>query len=114
MDSEEGPVPGEALQCQSHGGTVSAARALADKEGNGGALAFSHLAEPQLGKFQDATVLKSFGRASKAFLKLADRMLWNFCRPNDRDRANLTAGSHAHRTATRAPIDAFDDLLMSI
>ena len=32
-DSEEGPVPGEAVECQSHGGAIAAAQTLSKKEG---------------------------------------------------------------------------------
>lgn len=67
MDSEEGPTPGEAVECQSHSGAISAARTLSAKEGNVGALAFSRTGEPELGEFTDATVLKTFGLVPKDF-----------------------------------------------
>jgi hypothetical protein len=66
-DSEEGPMPGQAVECQSHGGAISAARTLSSKEGNVGALAFSRTGEPELGEFTDATVLKTFGLVPKDF-----------------------------------------------
>ena len=49
-DSEEGPMPGQAIECQSHGGAISAARTLSAKEGIVGALAFSRTGEPDLGE----------------------------------------------------------------
>ncbi len=66
-DSEEGPMPGQAVECQSHGGAISAARALSNTESNLGALAFSRTGEPELGEFTDATVLKTFGLMPKDF-----------------------------------------------
>ena len=65
MDSEEIPVPGQAVECQSHGCAISAARSLSTKEGNVGALAFSRTGNPELGEFTDATVLKTFGLVPK-------------------------------------------------
>ena len=66
-DSEEGPVPGEAVECQSHGGAIAAAQTLSKKEGNVGALAFSRTGNPEIGEFQDAVLLRSFGLVPKDF-----------------------------------------------
>ena len=60
-------MPGEAVECQSHGGAISAAQMLSKKQGNVGALAFSRTGDPEIGEFQDAVLLRSFGLVPKDF-----------------------------------------------
>jgi len=60
-DSEEGPVPGEAQECQSANIAVSRADALSRKEGNVGALAFSRSGDLSEGRFDEAKVIRTFG-----------------------------------------------------
>jgi len=61
IDSDEGPMPGEAKECQSEGMAVRAAESLSRKEGFVGALAFKRSGAPNEGQFGDAVVLKTFG-----------------------------------------------------
>jgi hypothetical protein len=60
-DSEEGPVPGEAQECQSANIAIMRAEALSRKEGNIGALAFSRSGDLSEGRFEEAKVIKAFG-----------------------------------------------------
>lgn len=60
-DSEDGPVPSEAQECQSANIAVSRAEVLSRKEGNVGALAFSRSGDLSEGRFDEAKVIKAFG-----------------------------------------------------
>lgn len=60
-DSEEGPVPGEAQECQTANVAVTRAEALSRKEGNIGALAFSRSGDLSEGRFDEAKVIRAFG-----------------------------------------------------
>lgn len=60
-DSEDGPVPGEAQECQSANIAVTRAEALSRKEGNVGALAFSRTGDLSEGRFDEAKMIKAFG-----------------------------------------------------
>ena len=66
-DSEEGPVPGEPVECQSQNGALSSAAMLSHKPGNVGAVAFSRSGEPEIGEFDPAVVLRKFGIVPKDF-----------------------------------------------
>jgi hypothetical protein len=60
--SEDGTVaPGEAIECRNAGAAILKAEILARIQGNVGAIAFSRTADPDVGKFEDAVVLKKFG-----------------------------------------------------
>lgn len=61
IDTEEGPAPGEAVQCPNGGAAVAKAAALARIVGNSGAVAFSRTGEPELGDFEEAVLLRSIG-----------------------------------------------------
>ncbi|MBN9603404.1 MAG: hypothetical protein J0G33_10785 [Afipia felis] len=61
-DSEDGPVPGEAEECQSANIAIMRAEALLRKEGNIGALAFSRSGDLSEGRFDEAKVIRSFGQ----------------------------------------------------
>jgi hypothetical protein len=61
INSEEGPVPGEAMECPNQGSALLKAEAMSRKPENVGALAFKRTGEPSMGNFGDAVVLKSFG-----------------------------------------------------
>jgi hypothetical protein len=60
-DSEDGPVPGEAEECQSASIAVMRAEALLRKEGNIGALAFSRSGDLSEGRFDEAKLIRAFG-----------------------------------------------------
>ena len=61
INSEEGPVPGEAMECPNQGSAIHKAEAMSRKPENVGALAFKRTGEPSMGNFGDAVVLKTFG-----------------------------------------------------
>ena len=59
--SEEGPAPGEAVECQSPGMAKITAQALSRKPGYVGALAFQRTGDPDGGEFSDAEIIGRFG-----------------------------------------------------
>jgi hypothetical protein len=61
IDSEEGPQPGEAVECQSPGQAKARAEALSRKPEFAGAVAFQRSGDPALGDFSDAEVLARYG-----------------------------------------------------
>ena len=61
IDSDEGPMPAEAKECQSEGIAIRTAESLSKKDGFVGALAFKRTGTPNEGQFGDAVVLKTFG-----------------------------------------------------
>ena len=54
-------VPGEAVECRNAGAAILKAEILARIQGNIGAIAFSRTGDPNVGKFENAVVLKTFG-----------------------------------------------------
>jgi hypothetical protein len=56
-----GLAPGEAIECPHAAAAVRRAEALAGKEMNAGAAAFSRQGNVELGEFEDALILKTFG-----------------------------------------------------
>ena len=54
-------VPGEAIECRNTGAAILRAEILSRIQGNVGAIAFSRTGDPDVGKFEDAMVLKRFG-----------------------------------------------------
>jgi hypothetical protein len=64
---EGGLAPGQAIECPSGGATVRRAQAMASNEANAGAVAFSRSGDPNLGEFEDAVILKSFGEVPDDF-----------------------------------------------
>jgi hypothetical protein len=54
-------VPGEATECRNTGAAILRAEILSRIQGNVGAIAFSRTGDPDVGKFEDAVVLKKFG-----------------------------------------------------
>jgi hypothetical protein len=59
--SEEGPTPGEAMECPSEGAALLKAEAMSRKPENVGALAFKRSGEPNQGTFGEPTILRTFG-----------------------------------------------------
>jgi hypothetical protein len=58
---EGGLAPGEAVECPHAAAAVRRAEALAARETNAGAVAFSRQGNPDLGEFDDAVILRAFG-----------------------------------------------------
>lgn len=67
--SEEGGglAPGQAIECPSGAAAIRRAEAIALHETNAGAVAFSRSGDPNLGEFEDAVILKSFGEVPEDF-----------------------------------------------
>ena len=59
--ADDGPVPGEAVECFNPNAAVMRAEALSRKPGIVGAVAFSRSGDPATGDFGDATVIRKFG-----------------------------------------------------
>lgn len=59
--TEDGIAPGEAQEMPNEGAAVRRAEAMSRDAANAGALAFKRSGDPNMGNFQDATILKSFG-----------------------------------------------------
>ncbi len=59
--ADDGTAAGEPTKCFNPTAVVMRAEALARKEGNVGAVAFSRTGDPATGDFGDAKVIKTFG-----------------------------------------------------
>ena len=60
--TEEGSLaPGIAMECPNAGSAIHRAEAMSRSEANSGAVAFSREGNPDVGEFEDAVVLKTFG-----------------------------------------------------
>jgi hypothetical protein len=57
-------VPGEAFECPNASIAILQAEFLSQAACNVGAIAFSRTGDPDVGKFEDARVLKTFGELS--------------------------------------------------
>lgn len=58
---DEGLAPGEAVECANANAAIRRARAMASSPSNAGAVAFSRSGDPNLGEFDDAVILQTFG-----------------------------------------------------
>ena len=65
--TEGGLAPGQAVECPSGPAAIRRAEAMAANEANAGAVAFSRSGDPNLGDFDDAVILKSFGQVPDDF-----------------------------------------------
>jgi hypothetical protein len=65
--TEGGLAPGQAVECPSGAAAIRRARALASDNANAGAVAFSRSGDPNLGDFEDAVILKTFGQVPDDF-----------------------------------------------
>lgn len=65
---EGGLAPGQAVECPNGGAAIRRAQAMASNEANAGAVAFSRSGDPNLGDFDDAVILKIFGKVPDDFL----------------------------------------------
>jgi hypothetical protein len=61
MKTEDGAAPGGAQEMPNEGAAIRRAEAMSRDTANAGALAFKRTGDPNLGNFNDATILKSFG-----------------------------------------------------
>ena len=64
---EGGLAPGQAVECSSGSAAIKRAEAMAANEANAGAVAFSRSGDPNLGDFDDAVILKTFGQVPDDF-----------------------------------------------
>ena len=64
---EGGLAPGEAIECPNGAAAIRRAQAMASNEANAGAVAFSRSGDPELGDFDDAVILKTFGEVPEDF-----------------------------------------------
>ncbi|MGA8610131.1 MAG: hypothetical protein WB760_00150 [Xanthobacteraceae bacterium] len=65
--ADDGLAPGQAVECQSEADAIRRAQAMSRDEANAGAVAFSRRGDPNLGEFEDAVILKSFGQVPDDF-----------------------------------------------
>lgn len=61
VQGDDGIVPGQAQECPNELAAIRRAEALARTTPNVGALAFKRTGDPNVGQFNDATLLRSFG-----------------------------------------------------
>jgi hypothetical protein len=61
VSTEEGVVPGQAQEMPNEGAAIRRAEAMSRDAANAGALAFKRSGDPNIGNFNDATILKMFG-----------------------------------------------------
>jgi hypothetical protein len=59
--AEEGLIPGHAVECSDEAAAVRRAYAMSRDQANAGAVAFSRRGSPELGEFEDAAIVKTFG-----------------------------------------------------
>ena len=59
--TEDGVAPGEAQEAPNEGVAIRRAEVMSRNPANAGALAFKRSGDPNVGSFNDAIILKSFG-----------------------------------------------------
>jgi hypothetical protein len=59
--------PARPVECPSGATAIRRAQALASDNANAGAVAFSRSGDPNLGDFEDAVILKTFGQVPDDF-----------------------------------------------
>jgi hypothetical protein len=62
-----GLAPGIAVECPNGGVAIRRAEAMSLQELNAGAVAFSRQGDPDVGEFNNAVILKTFGRVPEDF-----------------------------------------------
>ncbi len=60
-------APGQAVECPHSAAAIRRADAMSRSEMNAGAVAFSRSGSTELGEFEDAVVLRSFGEVPEDF-----------------------------------------------
>jgi hypothetical protein len=63
-----GVAPGQPVDCASEGAAVRRAEVMSCQQANAGAVAFSRCGDPNLGDFEDAVVLKTYGELPDDFV----------------------------------------------
>ena len=61
LKTEDGIAPGEAQEMPNEMAAIRRAESMSQDAANVGALAFKRSGDPNVGNFNDATILKSFG-----------------------------------------------------
>ena len=64
---EGGLAPGQAVECPGPGDAIRRAEVMARQDAHAGAVAFSRRGDPNLGDFEDAVVLRTFGEVPDEF-----------------------------------------------
>jgi hypothetical protein len=64
---EGGLAPGEAVECPNGAAAIRRAQGMAFNGENAGAVAFSRSGDLNLGEFEDAVILKTFGQVPEDF-----------------------------------------------
>jgi hypothetical protein len=59
--TDEGVAPGEAQEASNEAAAIRRAEAMSLDPANAGALAFKRSGDPNIGNFNDATILRTFG-----------------------------------------------------
>jgi hypothetical protein len=62
VQTDDGVAPGQAQEMPNEISAVRRAETMARNPENAGALAFKRSGDPSLGNFNDATILKTFGK----------------------------------------------------
>ena len=62
-----GLAPGEAVECPNSSAVIGRADAMFRNEANAGAVALARIDSPDLGNFEDAVILKTFGDVPEYF-----------------------------------------------
>ena len=62
-----GLAPGQPMECPSESAAIRRAEAMSRDQVNAGAVAFSRRGNPEIGDFEDAIILKSFGEVPEDF-----------------------------------------------
>ena len=63
--TEDGVAPGEAAEMPNERAAIRRAESMSKNPANAGALAFRRSGDPNMGSFDDATILQSFGEVPK-------------------------------------------------
>jgi hypothetical protein len=66
-----GLFPGEAVECPHSSAVIRRADAMFRNEANAGAVAFARIESPDLGDFEEAMILKTFGDVPDDFISLS-------------------------------------------
>jgi hypothetical protein len=64
---EGGLAPGQPVECPSEAAAIRRAEVMSRHAANAGAVAFSRRGDPNLGEFEDAVILKTFGDVPEDF-----------------------------------------------
>lgn len=64
---DDGLASGQAVECSNGAAAIRRAQVMSCDEVNVGAVAFSRSGDPNLGEFEDAVILKSFGEVPEDF-----------------------------------------------